>query len=51
MQAADSEALRPRRAQSVVGHGQIETWESIYYGACIGRRQQLLARGGEGSGF
>ena len=37
----------PRRAQSIIGNGQIDTWER-FVTVVFERRQRLLARGGEG---
>ncbi len=47
MQASILTLYDPRRAQSIVGNGQIDTWES-FITALYGRRDRLLARGGEG---
>jgi MoCo/4Fe-4S cofactor protein with predicted Tat translocation signal len=47
MQATILGLYDPRRAQSIVGNGQIDTWES-FITALYERRDQLLARHGEG---
>jgi MoCo/4Fe-4S cofactor protein with predicted Tat translocation signal len=47
MQATILGLYDPRRAQSIVGRGQIDTWES-FVTVIFERRGQLLARGGEG---
>ena len=47
MQATILTLYDPRRAQSIVGNGQIDTWES-FITALYERRDRLLARGGEG---
>ena len=47
MQATILALYDPRRAQSIVGNGQIDTWES-FVTALYERRDGLLARGGEG---
>ena len=47
MQASILTLYDPRRAQSIVGNGQIDTWES-FITALYERRDRLLARGGEG---
>jgi molybdopterin-containing oxidoreductase family iron-sulfur binding subunit len=47
MQATILTLYDPRRAQSIVGNGQIDTWES-FVTALFERRDRLLARGGEG---
>ena len=47
MQASILTLYDPRRAQSIVGNGQIDTWES-FITALYERRGRLLARGGEG---
>ena len=47
MQATILELCDPRRAQSVLGRGQIDTWQS-FVTAMIERRERLLSRGGEG---
>ena len=47
MQATILGLYDPRRAQSIVGNGQIDTWES-FITALYERRGGLLARGGEG---
>jgi MoCo/4Fe-4S cofactor protein with predicted Tat translocation signal len=47
MQATILALYDPRRAQSIVGNGQIDTWES-FVTALFDRRDQLLARHGEG---
>ena len=47
MQASILTLYDPRRSQSIVGHGQIDTWER-FITVMFERRQQLLARGGEG---
>jgi MoCo/4Fe-4S cofactor protein with predicted Tat translocation signal len=47
MQATILSLYDPRRAQSIVGNSQIDTWES-FITALYERRDQLLARGGEG---
>ncbi|MGC2200303.1 MAG: TAT-variant-translocated molybdopterin oxidoreductase [Stellaceae bacterium] len=47
MQASILTLYDPRRAQSIVGKGQIDTWEG-FVTALYERRDQLLARGGEG---
>ncbi|MBO0738158.1 MAG: TAT-variant-translocated molybdopterin oxidoreductase, partial [Alphaproteobacteria bacterium] len=47
MQATILGLYDPRRAQSIVGNGQIDTWES-FVTALYGRRDRLLARHGEG---
>jgi MoCo/4Fe-4S cofactor protein with predicted Tat translocation signal len=46
MQATILGLYDPRRAQSIVGNGQIDTWES-FVTALYNRRDQLLARHGE----
>jgi MoCo/4Fe-4S cofactor protein with predicted Tat translocation signal len=47
MQATILGLYDPRRAQSIVGNGQIDTWES-FITALYERRDGLLARHGEG---
>ena len=47
MQASILGLYDPRRAQSIVGQGQIDTWES-FVAALYQRREALLARHGEG---
>jgi MoCo/4Fe-4S cofactor protein with predicted Tat translocation signal len=47
MQATILGLYDPRRAQSVLGRGQIDTWQS-FVTAMIERRERLLRRGGEG---
>jgi MoCo/4Fe-4S cofactor protein with predicted Tat translocation signal len=47
MQATMLTLYDPRRAQSIVGHGQIDTWESLV-AALYDRRNYLLARSGDG---
>src|SRR5207237_8593433 len=47
MQATILTLYDPRRAQSIVGNGQIDTWES-FVTALYERRDRLLARGGDG---
>jgi MoCo/4Fe-4S cofactor protein with predicted Tat translocation signal len=47
MQATILSLYDPRRAQSIIGNGQIDTWES-FITALYERRDRLLARGGEG---
>jgi MoCo/4Fe-4S cofactor protein with predicted Tat translocation signal len=47
MQASILTLYDPRRAQSIVGNGQIDTWES-FVTALYQRRERLLAQGGEG---
>src|SRR5262249_33697018 len=47
MQATILTLYDPRRAQSIVGHGQIDIWESLV-AALYERRDRLLARHGEG---
>jgi MoCo/4Fe-4S cofactor protein with predicted Tat translocation signal len=47
MQATILTLYDPRRAQSVLGNGQIDTWES-FVTALYERRDRLLARHGEG---
>jgi MoCo/4Fe-4S cofactor protein with predicted Tat translocation signal len=47
MQATILGLYDPRRAQSIVGNGQIDTWES-FITALYERRDRLLARRGEG---
>ena len=47
MQATILTLYDPRRAQSIVGNGQIDTWES-FITALYERRDRLLARGGDG---
>ena len=47
MQATIFTLYDPRRAQSIVGNGQIDAWES-FVTTLFERRTQLLARGGEG---
>jgi molybdopterin-containing oxidoreductase family iron-sulfur binding subunit len=47
MQATILTLYDPRRAQSIVGNGQIDTWES-FVTALYERRDRLLAHGGEG---
>jgi molybdopterin-containing oxidoreductase family iron-sulfur binding subunit len=47
MQATILGLYDPRRAQSILGNGQIDTWES-FITALYERRDPLLARGGEG---
>jgi MoCo/4Fe-4S cofactor protein with predicted Tat translocation signal len=47
MQASILTLYDPRRAQSIVGNGQIDTWES-FTTALYERRDRLLAGGGEG---
>ncbi len=47
MQATILTLYDPRRAQSIVGNGQIDTWES-FITALYERRDRLLSRGGEG---
>ncbi len=47
MQATILGLYDPRRAQSIVGHGQIDTWES-FVTALFERRDRLLAHHGEG---
>ena len=47
MQASILTLYDPRRSQSIVGHGQIDTWER-FITVMFERRQQLLARGGDG---
>src|SRR5437588_13010072 len=44
MQATILTLYDPRRAQSIVGNGQIDTWESLIT-ALSARRDRLLARG------
>ena len=47
MQATILTLYDPRRAQSIVGNGQIDTWEGLIT-ALYERRDRLLGRGGEG---
>jgi molybdopterin-containing oxidoreductase family iron-sulfur binding subunit len=47
MQASILTLYDPRRAQSIIGNGQIDTWES-FVTALYERRDRLLARRGEG---
>ena len=47
MQATILTLYDPRRAQSIVGDGQIDTWERLVT-VLYERRGRLLARGGEG---
>jgi MoCo/4Fe-4S cofactor protein with predicted Tat translocation signal len=47
MQATILGLYDPRRAQSIVGNGQIDTWEA-FITALYERRDQLLAKHGEG---
>jgi MoCo/4Fe-4S cofactor protein with predicted Tat translocation signal len=47
MQATILGLYDPRRAQSIVGNGQIDTWQS-FITALYERRDQLLARHGDG---
>jgi hypothetical protein len=47
MQATIPGLYDPRRAQSIVGNGQIDTWES-FITALYERRDQLFTRHGEG---
>ncbi len=47
MQATILGLYDPRRAQSIVGHGQIDAWES-FVTALFERRESLLAHHGEG---
>ncbi|MBV9584985.1 MAG: TAT-variant-translocated molybdopterin oxidoreductase, partial [Alphaproteobacteria bacterium] len=47
MQASILGLYDPRRAQSIVGHGQIDTWER-FIAALYQRRETLLSRHGEG---
>ena len=47
MQASILTLYDPRRAQSIVGHGQIATWDDVVT-AFYKQRGQLLSRGGEG---
>jgi molybdopterin-containing oxidoreductase family iron-sulfur binding subunit len=47
MQASILTMYDPRRAETVVGHGQIETWEG-FVAALYRRREPLLNNGGEG---
>jgi MoCo/4Fe-4S cofactor protein with predicted Tat translocation signal len=47
MQATILGLYDPRRAQSVLGHGQIDSWEG-FIAALYARRERLLARHGDG---
>ena len=47
MQASILGLYDPRRAQSIVGHGQIDTWER-FIAALYQRREMLISRRGEG---
>ncbi|HUC12254.1 MAG TPA: TAT-variant-translocated molybdopterin oxidoreductase [Stellaceae bacterium] len=47
MQASILELYDPRRAQTILGQGQIDSWEHLIT-ALFDRREQLLARGGAG---
>ncbi len=47
MQASILTLYDPRRSQSIIGQGQIDTWEK-FITVMFERRQQLSARGGEG---
>jgi MoCo/4Fe-4S cofactor protein with predicted Tat translocation signal len=47
MQASILELYDPRRAQTILGQGQIDSWEHLLT-ALFERREQLLANGGAG---
>jgi MoCo/4Fe-4S cofactor protein with predicted Tat translocation signal len=47
MQATILGLYDPRRAQSIVGHGQIDTWDG-FVTALFERRERLLAKHGDG---
>ncbi len=47
MQASILSLYDPRRAQSIIGNGMIATWQG-FVAALYGRREELMARHGEG---